>query len=72
MENLTSQKKYNEAKELCSKYISRKSFDEEESSMSKRARRSYKDVVLIQIGNMITEQLQNQVIQNKIKSSWTY
>ena len=48
MENLTSQKKYNEAKELCSKYISRKSFDEEESSMSKRARRSYKDVVLIQ------------------------
>ncbi len=58
VENLTSQKKYNEAKELCSKYISRKSFDEEESSMSKRARRSYKDVVLIQIGNMITEQLQ--------------
>ena len=39
VENLTSQKKYNEAKELCSKYISRKSFDEEESSMSKTSKK---------------------------------
>lgn len=58
IENLTSQEKYEEAKELCSKYISRRSLDEEESSMSRRARQAYKGVVLIQIGNMITEQLQ--------------
>lgn len=57
VENLTSQEKYEEAKELCKKYISRPSFDEAEAPMSKRARQAYKEVVLVQIGNMITEQI---------------
>lgn len=57
IENLNSQRKYDEAKELCSKYIVKRSFDSEEPSMSKTARSLYRNVILTQIGNMIMDQV---------------
>lgn len=58
IENLISQGKYDEAKELCSKYIVKKKYDEEEPSMSKTARTLHKNVTLTQIGDMVSEQIQ--------------
>lgn len=61
IDNLASQEKYKQAIELCSKNISKMTFEGGETLISQAARSKKREIVLRQIGSMIKEKIENKV-----------
>lgn len=63
-ENFVARGKYSEAKDFCSKYIVRPSYDDEEPETSKSAKLVKRDVIGAEIGNMVVKQINEPTISD--------
>lgn len=60
VDNLISQKKFEEATQLCQKFIKPVNLDMEEPIISRQARRYKKDIVFAEIGSLLLERIQSE------------